>query len=217
MRGPPFRESSPGAIVSDMPLQMRSGQTRRWRAALLSALLALVAGVPSALHATSYAPVSFDDLIQKADVIFVGDVLDVRSFTERTATGETIKTRVTFLVRDALLGTTGSMESFEFLGGVVGSKGLRVAEMPTFAPGDRRVVFAHRQPSINPIVGFSQGLLRVTTDESGAAAVQTIDGLPLASTLDVGRPGAARVRTARPMSLSSLRAEIVTRLQERRR
>lgn len=192
-------------------------RARRWLPALVVTLLTLLVGVPSTLHATSFAPVSFDDLVSKADVIFVGDVLDVRSFTERTATGDTIKTRVTFLVRDALWGTAGSMESFEFLGGVVGSKGLRVAEMPTFTPGDRRVVFAHRQPSINPIVGFTQGLLRVTADASGADAVQTNEGLPLGSTLDVGRPGAARLRSARPMPLSSLRAEIMTRLKERRR
>lgn len=189
---------------------------RRGRAALLLALLTLTAAVPATLRATSFAPVSFNDLVAGADVIFVGDVLDVRPFTVATERGEIIKTRVTFVVRDALLGTTSSMETFEFLGGVIGSKGMRVAEMPTFAPGDRRVVFARRESSINPIVGFTQGLLRVSS-EGGADTVQTIDGVPLASTLDVGRPGSARLRNARGMSLGDLRAQIVTRLQERRR
>jgi hypothetical protein len=209
------RDRSPRVYSGGMPVQSRVRIAQwRWRAALV-ALVAAVAGATA--HATTFAPVTFDDLVAKADVIFVGDVLDVRPFTVRTANGELIKTRVTFLVKDALWGTTSSMESFEFLGGVVGSRGLRVAEMPTFTPGDRRVVFARRDGSINPIVGFTQGLLRVTRDDAGGDAVQTSDGAPLASTLDVGRSGTARVRTARPMPLSSLRAQIVTRLLERRR
>ena len=180
-------------------------------------LLLLLYGGARQGQATSYEAVTFNELVAKADVIFVGDVLDVRPFTVSTPRGTLIKTRVTFLVRDALWGTTSSMESFEFLGGVVGTRGLRVAEMPTFSPGDRRVVFARRETGINPIVGFAQGLLRVARDGTGADAVQTSDGLPLASTLDVGRPGAARLRTGRAMPLSDLRAQIVTRLQERRR
>jgi len=185
----------------------------RWPLAL-TLLCSLAALGNGTVRATSYAPVSFDDLVTKADVIFIGDVLDVRPFTVATPQGDLIKTRVTFLVRDALFGTTSSMESFEFLGGVVGRKGLRVAEMPTFTPGDRRVVFASRQTGINPIVGFTQGLMRVSRDASGVDAVQTIDGAPLVSALDIGRP---RARLGRAMRLSDLRAQIVNTLKERRR
>ncbi|MGE3579594.1 MAG: hypothetical protein AB7I25_14160 [Vicinamibacterales bacterium] len=172
---------------------------------------------PGTVQATSYAPVSFTDLVTQADVIFVGDVLDVRPFTVPSERGTLIKTRVTFLVRDALWGTTSSMESFEFLGGVVNGKGLRVAEMPTFAPGDRRVVFARRDSSLNPIVGFTQGLMRISRAAGGLDEVLTSEGQPLARTQDIGRPGAARLRRERPMPLSALRAQIVDALRERRR
>ncbi len=188
----------------------------RWALAL-TALVSLVALRVGTLSATSYTSVSFEDLVTKADVIFVGDVLDVRPFTVSSARGTLIKTRVTFLVRDALLGTTSSMESFEFLGGEAGGAGMRVAEMPVFAPGDRRVVFARRETGINPIVGFTQGLMRVSRDADGVDAVQTSDGQPLARTQDIGRPGTARLRRERPMPLSTLRAQIVTALRERRR
>jgi len=183
------------------------------------ALLVLLAPAlhPGAVHATSYAPVSFQELVLKADAIFVGDALDVRPFTVASERGTLIKTRVTFLVRDALFGTASSMESFEFLGGEVDGKGMRVAEMPVFARGDRRVVFARREAGINPIVGFTQGLMRVSRDAAGIDEVLTSEGQPIARTQDIGRPGAARLRRERPMPLSTLRAPIVDALRERRR
>ncbi len=188
----------------------------RWALALV-VLLAPAVFRPGTVTATSYAPVSFEELVTKADVIFIGDVLNVQPFTVSSTRGTLIKTRVTFLVKDALWGTTSSMESFEFLGGEAGGRGMRVAEMPVFAPGDRRVVFARREAGINPIVGFTQGLMRVSRDEAGVDAVQTSEGQPLARTQDIGRPGAGRLRRERPMSLSSLRAQIVDALRERRR
>jgi len=169
------------------------------------------------VSATSYPPVSFSDLLAKADMIFVGDVLDVRPFASETPEGTLITTRVTFVVRDALWGTGSTLEILEFAGGEVGDLGQKVAEMPTFAPGDRRVVFARRERSINPIVGFTQGLMRVTRDEAGLDVVQTSIGEPLARTEDIGRPRGTAVRDSRPMTLSSFRARIVDQLRARRR
>ncbi len=193
------------------PLSACSGRLTR-----VATILLLLLGGARQGQATSYEAVTFNELVAKADVIFVGDVLDVRPFTVSTPGGTLIKTRVTFLVRDALWGTTSSMESFEFLGGRVGKLGMQVSDMPTFSPGDRRVVFAKRERSINPIVGFSQGLMRVARDGSGADAVQTVDGLPLVRTEDVGRGRGTRVRDGRPMPLAAFRAQIVDRLKERR-
>ena len=167
-------------------------------------------------EAASYDAVTFNELVARADVIFVGDVMDVRPFTVSTPEGTLIKTRVTFMVRDPLWGTGSTLEIFEFLGGEIGNAGMKVPDMRTFVPGDRRVVFARRERSINPIVGFTQGLLRVSRD-SGVDAVQTSDGQPLARAEDIGRPRGARVRDMRPMALSTLRAQIVDRLRERRR
>ena len=179
--------------------------------------LLLICGPLPRAEAASYDAVTFNELVAKADVIFVGDVMDVRPFTVSTPEGGTlIKTRVTFVVRDPLWGTGSTLEIFEFLGGEIGNTGMRVPDMPTFSPGDRRVVFARREGSINPIVGFSQGLLRVSRD-SGVDTVQTSDGQPLARTEDIGRPRGARVRETRPMALSALRALVVDQLRERRR
>lgn len=197
---------------------MGFGMTIRWFRTVFSVLpLVLLCGPARVTHAASYDAITFNDLVTRADVIFVGDVLDVRPFTVSTPGGTLIKTRVTFVVRDPLWGTSSVLESFEFLGGRIGKVGMGVSDMPTFSPGDRRVVFARRERSINPIVGFSQGLMRVSRDHAGVDAVLTIDGQPLARTEDIGRARGTRIRDARPMPLSALRAQIVDRLRERGR
>ena len=168
-------------------------------------------------EAASYDAVTFNELVARADVIFVGDVMDVRPFTVSTPEGTLIKTRVTFMVRDPLWGTGSTLEIFEFLGGEIGNAGMKVPDMPTFVPGDRRVVFARRERSINPIVGFTQGLMKLAKDDAGLDVIMTSTGEPLARTEDIGRPRGTGVRESRPMALSSFRASIVDRLRERRR
>ena len=181
-------------------------------------LLAALLFSPAFAGATTYLSVSFDDLLAKADMIFVGEVLDVRPFAVETREGSVIKTRVTFVVRDAMWGTSSTLEILEFDGGELGDIGEKVAEMPTFSHGDRRVVFARRNDhSINPIVGFTQGLLRIARDEAGLDVIQTSTGEPLARTEDIGRPRAAGVRQSRPMTLSAFRARIVDQLRQRPR
>ncbi|MDO8793021.1 MAG: hypothetical protein Q7J25_00190 [Vicinamibacterales bacterium] len=188
---------------------------RRRACLLLVSLLAL--GAIERVTATSYEAVSFNDLLAKADMIFVGDVLDVRPFAVGTRDGTVIMTRVTFVVRDRLWGTSSPLEILEFMGGELGDIGQKVAEMPTFKLGDRRVVFAKRERSINPIVGFTQGLMRITRDDAGLDVIQTSTGEPLARTEDIGRPRGTGVRESRPMALSSFRERIVDGLRERRR
>ena len=149
------------------------------------ALAAVLCGQISA-GATTYEPVTFDDLVTRADVIFVGEVTDVRPFPLETPDGRSIKTRVIFRVSDPIWGTTNLLEVFDFLGGVWGDVELAVAGMPEFAVGDRRVVFASREPSINPIVGFTQGLLQIRRDSDGVDRVFTLGGLPLGRPESIG-------------------------------
>jgi len=146
---------------------------------------ALAAAAPAAVRATSFEPLTFNDLVTQADVIFVGDVVDVRPYTVQTRERTIVKTRVTFSVSDPLYGTSSIVEVFDFLGGETAELGMRVAGMPTFTVGDRRVVFARRDRSINPIVGFTQGLMKVTRDAGGVDRVLTIEGATVARLSDV--------------------------------
>jgi hypothetical protein len=169
-------------------------------------VLAVALGLTSSVGATTYLPVTFQELVTEADVIFVGDVVDLRPYVLRTRTGTIVKTRVTFRVADALYGTTSILEVFDFLGGEADGIGMAVEGMPKFAVGDRRVVFARRKPSLNPIVGFTQGLLRVQRDGNGVDRIVTAP----ASSLRL-QPQAST------MTLSDLRGRIVSALVEAHR
>ena len=182
------------------------------RVAVSSVILGLVLAARAA--ATTYLPVTFDDLVRRADVIFVGEVTDVRPFVMQSGADTVVMTRVAFSVVDPLFGTSSLVEVFDFLGGQVGDAGMRVAGMPQFTVGDRHVVFARREPSINPIVGFTQGLLRVTRDAAGVDRVQTLDRRPLERVENIGRAAAVTVAAAVPMRLGDLRDRIVTGLRQ---
>ena len=178
-------------------------------------LAAVVLGQVSANAATS-PPFSFDDLVARADVIFIGEVTDVRPFPLETREGMVIKTRVTFRVSDPIWGTTRLLEVFDFIGGKWGDLELAVSGMPEFSVGDRRVVFAYRNRSINPIVGFTQGLLQIRRDGGGVDRVFTLGGAPLGQPESVGAvapPVAplgllAPTASAAPMPLSQFRSHI---------
>ncbi|MCC7416151.1 MAG: hypothetical protein IT176_03345 [Acidobacteria bacterium] len=166
--------------------------------------------------ATSVLPVSFADLVARADVIFVGDVVDVRPFPVQTSGGAVIRTRVVFRVTDPIFGAGSGYETFDFLGGEWGGLSLTVADMPAFAIGDRRIVFARRAPSINPIVGFTQGLLRIGRDAAGVDRVYTLDRVPLAGPEGIGRTRALPAPDV-AMRLSDLRDRIARALVDARR
>jgi hypothetical protein len=154
-----------------------------FRLVVLACSIAAVAAVP--VRATTFEPVTFNDMVAQADVIFVGDVVDVRPFTVQTRERTIVKTRVTFSVSDPLYGTSSLVEVFDFLGGETADLGMKVEGMPTFAVGDRRVVFARRDRSINPIVGFTQGLMKVSRDAGGIDRVLTLEGAPIARLSDL--------------------------------
>ena len=175
--------------------------------------IALAVCTAAAANATTYTPVTFEELVSRADVIFAGEVVDVRPFSLNTREGTVIKTRVVFRVTDPMLGTTSALEVFEFLGGEVGDLGLAVEGMPRFAIGDRRVMFARRAPSINPIVGFTQGLLQIRRDSSGVDRVLTLDGMPIAG-VDSFRTRSPLLSATPvvPMRLSDFRSQVVREL-----
>ena len=179
------------------------------------AVFAVVLFGEIAASATTYEPVTFNDLVTRADVIFVGEVTDVRAFPLDTRDGTVIKTRVVFRVSDPVWGTTRILEVFDFFGGEWGDIGMAIAGMPEFAVGDRRVVFARREQSINPIVGFTQGLLRISRDSGGVDRVFTLGDLALGSPESIGvRAPAESVTPISPMRLSEFRARINRALVE---
>ncbi|MBI4886095.1 MAG: hypothetical protein HY824_03290 [Acidobacteria bacterium] len=202
--------------VIDPPAAAAMLHRRRAWWPYLTIALALCAAAPA--RATTYPPVTFSELVARADLIFVGEVVDVRPYFDQTRDGPVIRTRVVFRVTDPLWGTTAALEVLEFFGGEIGDLGMAIAEMPTFAVGDRRVVFARRERSINPIVGFTQGVLRIARDAAGVERVRTLDGTPLARPESIGRaPAPGVVVPEAPMRLADFRDRVRRALAEARR
>jgi hypothetical protein len=184
----------------------------------LLASFALVVCTAVAARATTYTPVTFEELVSRADVIFAGEVVDVRPMALSTREGTVIKTRVVFRVFDPVFGTSSALEVFEFLGGEMGDIGMAVEGMPRFTVGDRRVMFARRAPGINPIVGFTQGLLQIRRDSNGEDRVLTLDGVPVATTQNFGtRAPLIAAAPVVPMRLSDFRSQVVRALGARAR
>ena len=180
----------------------------------VSAISLLVLLLPSPARSTSVEAVTFEEMVQRAERIFVGEVVDVSSFRADTTSGLRIRTRVTFRTSETVLGA-GPLVVLEFRGGTVGGRTEQVEGMPSFAVGDEYVVFAHDGAQwVSPIVGLSQGLFHVSRDaRDGASLVLTHDGVPVATTTSVGRP---RVRVAPtmsvPMTLSAFMDAVHTEL-----
>ncbi|HYE88316.1 MAG TPA: hypothetical protein VEA16_18265 [Vicinamibacterales bacterium] len=128
---------------------------------------------------TTVVPIGFDSLVSKAELIFVGKVVDRRSVY---AGGRTrlIVTDVTFDVLRVIKGAAGMQTRLTFLGGRVGAEGLVVTGMPQFEIGDRDVLFVGDRTASSPLVGFWQGRFRVRADSAtGRDVVYTHNGGPI--------------------------------------
>ena len=130
-------------------------------------LALLLTGVTCAF-ATTYAELTLDELFTRAETAFYGEVSEV-NVEEREGEPYTV---VTFDVTRALAGEPGETTTLAFLGGTLDDgRSLVVTEMPQFDLGDEIIVFAYDTPYYSPIVGFAQGLWRLTEegfrDEAG--------------------------------------------------
>lgn len=145
-------------------------------ASLLAALtIVFVLVLGARAHATSYLELTPDQMLDKAAIVFVGKVSDT---TVKLLSGQPW-TQVTFDVETPIEGVptdaNGNAKGpvqLSFLGGnaAIGPS-LTVSGMPQFQNGDRVLIFAYHQDYASPIVGYRQGLWRVTAaglvDEDG--------------------------------------------------
>jgi len=188
---------------------------RRMRpASLLAALAILLTALPAT--PTTVVPPTFDELVQRSELVIVARVVATRSAWVDSRSGRSIVTDVTVSIEQTLKGPTYAERSLEFLGGTVGEDTLHVDGMPEFHVGDRAVLFLNEagRPA-SPVVGFMYGWFRIVRDPAtGVDMVRTPDGRPLASTQDVGNPRPApRVAPARSLSLLEFGREIADKVR----
>ncbi len=130
--------------------------------------LALVA--PAVARATVVIPLDFKTVTDRAAVIAHGRVvaLDSQWATDRQG----IDTVVTVLVNTYLKGDLGAQITFRVPGGKIGRlRSVRVGA-PVFREGEEVIVFLTASGAAFPrIVGFNQGVYRVTLDETSRTRV----------------------------------------------
>lgn len=138
-------------------------------------------------QATSVTEVSFSDLVQRADVIAVGTVSEIKEQWDETRKAPL--TFVTFSQLTVLKGNPGASMTLEFLGGRT-PQGLvlTIPGVPQFTVGEKTVVFcAGNHRDFCPLVGVWQGLLRVRTDpQRGIETVSDNFRVPI-TTIQAGK------------------------------
>lgn len=147
--------------------------------------------------ATTYAELTLDELTTRTETAFYGTVSEVR-VEERDGDPYTV---VSFDVTRSLEGEPGDTTQLAFLGGdLPDGRSLAVTEMPQFELGEEVIVFTYNTPYYSPIVGFSQGLWRLSEegfrDETGRV-------LSLSEAGEVTRDGAGAGTDALLDALSS--------------
>jgi hypothetical protein len=122
---------------------------------------------------------SFDEIVQQADVIFFGKAVAQKSrYGPRK---KMIFTDVTFKVQKLIHSNTSEILGDEivlsFAGGKL-DKIIRVSDVPSFKTGRRYIIFTRMDGKqyASPIIGSMQGLFRVIRDEASGVSYPLTNG-----------------------------------------
>lgn len=119
-------------------------------------------------HASSALLLSLRQITQSAALVADATVQSVTPYWATPSGAQTLRTKVTFTVNQALKGDPGPAFTLVFLGGTVGEQSLTVEGVPQFQPGERYILFAESPDKavVCPILGLDQGALRVIHDQA---------------------------------------------------
>jgi hypothetical protein len=165
-------------------------------------------------YATSVIAPRFETLVDRAELIFAGQVTGQRSEWRNNNGQKSIITLVTFTVGQVHKGRAEATVTLQFLGGTIGDVALEVADVPRFKVGERVVLFIEGNGSAaSPVIGFFHGRFSLRHDESGRDAVFTYRNEPLANVAEIGR--AKRLPTAQESRRALSHEEFAVKIRER--
>lgn len=174
----------------------------------------LLFGLGTTAGATLVAPPSLDELVSRADVVFEGTVVDVRSSWRETREGRVIMSDVTFRVLRGFKGDLSQQFVLEMFGGTVGKDTMRIAGVPSFAIGDHDVLFVRRGGTSGlPLVGLMHGRFKVSRTPAGQDMVTTFDGRAINGASTIGTSSRARAEVGSGMTLDAFASEIAQRVR----
>ena len=176
------------------PKRNRLARTARALCATVLLAVSALAGASTLLR------VSVDELTQRAEFVFEGEVVSVQA--QRSGARGMISTFVTFNVIDTIKGSA-SVESIElkFLGGNLEGERLEVNGSRIPELGERGVYFVESltQDLSNPLLGWSQGQYLIQT-EDGVEQVTSVNARPIVS---VAAPRSAAAAASGPATARS--------------
>ena len=140
-------------------------------------------------NATTVVAPTFDELVERAQLIFEGIVTNVQSQWAGEGGQRHIVSYVTLQVADGVKGDAGASYTLRMLGGTVGDETMEISDSPKFKVGDRNILFVENNGTqFIPLVGIMYGQFRVEQDQqSGADVVRTHEGQPLGNLDNLGR------------------------------
>lgn len=181
-------------------LEISTPRPRRLARMARYLLAAALMAVSSLAGASTLLRVSIDELTQRAEFVFEGEVADVQ--VQRSGARGMVSTFVTFNVVEAIKGNP-SAESIElkFLGGEFEGERLEVNGSRIPKLGERGVYFVESltQDLINPLLGWSQGHYLIEI-EDGVEQVTSVNAKPIVS---VAAPKTAAAAASSPATARS--------------
>ena len=178
-------------------------------------------------NATTVVPPTFEEMTDRAELVFVGKVVELKAEWQVAGTNQAIFTLVEFHTEEILKGTAAASIRLRFLGGMVGGVSLEVVAVPKFEAGDRVLLFVEGNGvQFCPLVGVYHGKFGVRKDDKSSRDIVFMhDGKPLRDVAEIGagegaRDGAERARLSipperEPMSLGEFKARIRSHLAKK--
>ena len=151
-------------------------------------------------NATTVIPPTFEEMTDRAELIFVGKVVSSRAEWRTVGTDRVIFTLVEFERQEVLKGEAGVSVTLQFLGGTVGDVTLEIAGVPKFNAGDREFLFVEGNGvQFCPLVGVFHGKFGVRKDEkTGRDILVMHNGKPLLDVAEIGTGEGAEFGPKRP-------------------
>jgi hypothetical protein len=183
--------------------------------------------VLSRANATTVVPPTFEELADRADLVFVGKVVGSQAEWRVAGTNQAIFTLVEFHTEEILKGTAAASVRLRFLGGTVREVTLEVVAVPKFKAGDRVLLFVEGNGvQFCPLVGVYHGKFGVRkNDKSSRDIVFMHDGKPLRDVAEIGAGEGAQFGSKRaslsspadrePMSLDDFKERIRSHLAKK--
>jgi hypothetical protein len=177
-------------------------------------------------NATTVIPPTFEEMTDRAELIFVGKVVSSRAEWRTVGIKRVIFTLVEFERQEVLKGEAGVSVTLQFLGGTVGDVTLEIAGVPKFNAGDRVFLFVEgNRVQFCPLVGVFHGKFGVRKDEkTGRDILVMHNGKPLCDVAEIGTGEGAEYMPKRakpsipadrePMSVDAFKSKILAHLGE---